>query len=490
MNLLPTGITGLDRLLGGGIRERSLVLLAGNPGTGKTTLAATILYAGCKRGVKGLYLSFVENEEDFLEHMDSVGLGLRECRDKGLFRFVEALQTADEEGLAELMTRVYEEVRVNGYRLVAIDSVSAMMQTVAGQAKARELVKNFMYDTLRAAGATVIAISELPIGANIVGYGVEEFIADAILILRAVERLGCVRRTMEVRKVRWAPITRMKLHFRIRPGKPIEVLAPELLHEVELHGYPGASLYGALSSLKLGGRNVVDVLDSSGRKLDGELARRLEPLSALPRGSQIVVTRRDIPSVHTLILALAVVRALGDRAAVVSTRTPSRFIEAVARECMSIEKDKGSLRVYSLNPMAYTPEEYAGLIRDVVESHKVDALVLEGVEMLQEMGSRDEVIDNMINLMIWLKHRGVTTFHIILGEADRALTAFSDAYIELALLDKGSVKVEGGRLWQYVAARAAMPQISTRFMLRYDLDLLWSECISKAIEVSAKDLER
>jgi circadian clock protein KaiC len=365
-----------------------------------------------------------------------------------------------------------------------------MMQTVAGQARARELLKNFMYGSLRAAGATVIAISELPMGANIVGYGVEEFIADAILILRAEKQNSRIKRTIEIRKVRWAPLTRMEAHFRIRPGKPIEVLAPELLHEVRLHGYPGASLYGALSSLKLRDRNVVDVLDSGGRRFNGALTRQLEPLSALPRGSQIVVTRRDVPSVHTLILALAMARALGEKAAVVSTRIPSSFIEAIARECMSVEKDKGSLKVYSLNPMAYTLAEYVGLIRDVVESHKVDTLVLEGVEMLQEMGDRGELMDSIINLMIWLKHRGVTAFYIVLGEADRALTAFSDVCIALVLPNDGSVKAEGGRLWQYVAVKASMPQISARFMLRYDLDLLWSECISKAIEASAKDLER
>jgi circadian clock protein KaiC len=39
INRLPTGVPGLDEVLGGGLPEYALVLIAGDPGTGKTTLA-------------------------------------------------------------------------------------------------------------------------------------------------------------------------------------------------------------------------------------------------------------------------------------------------------------------------------------------------------------------------------------------------------------------------------------------------------------------
>jgi len=43
---VPTGISGLDEVLGGGFPRGSLVILAGNPGTGKTIFSATFLYNG------------------------------------------------------------------------------------------------------------------------------------------------------------------------------------------------------------------------------------------------------------------------------------------------------------------------------------------------------------------------------------------------------------------------------------------------------------
>src|SRR5713101_9626063 len=45
--LLPTGVQGLDEVLGGGLPEYSFNLIAGAPGTGKTTLTHQIMFANC-----------------------------------------------------------------------------------------------------------------------------------------------------------------------------------------------------------------------------------------------------------------------------------------------------------------------------------------------------------------------------------------------------------------------------------------------------------
>ena len=45
INRLPTGVPGLDEVLGGGLPEFSFNLIAGQPGCGKTTLAHQIMFA-------------------------------------------------------------------------------------------------------------------------------------------------------------------------------------------------------------------------------------------------------------------------------------------------------------------------------------------------------------------------------------------------------------------------------------------------------------
>ena len=42
---LATGVPGLDAILGGGLPEFSFNMIAGSPGTGKTTLAQQMLFA-------------------------------------------------------------------------------------------------------------------------------------------------------------------------------------------------------------------------------------------------------------------------------------------------------------------------------------------------------------------------------------------------------------------------------------------------------------
>ena len=55
----PTGIAELDRLLGGGIPRRNVVLIAGTPGAGKTTFGAKFIYEGLRREEPGVYLIFL-----------------------------------------------------------------------------------------------------------------------------------------------------------------------------------------------------------------------------------------------------------------------------------------------------------------------------------------------------------------------------------------------------------------------------------------------
>ena len=56
---LPSGVPGLDEVLGGGIPELSLNLIAGGPGSGKTTLAHQIMFANASPQRKAVYFSII-----------------------------------------------------------------------------------------------------------------------------------------------------------------------------------------------------------------------------------------------------------------------------------------------------------------------------------------------------------------------------------------------------------------------------------------------
>src|SRR6201988_916226 len=54
---MPTGVTGLDEILGGGLPEYSFNIIAGAPGCGKTTLAHQIVFANASRECPVLYFT-------------------------------------------------------------------------------------------------------------------------------------------------------------------------------------------------------------------------------------------------------------------------------------------------------------------------------------------------------------------------------------------------------------------------------------------------
>src|SRR5687768_17812369 len=56
---LPTGVSGLDEIMGGGIPEFSFNIIAGAPGTGKTTLAQQIIFANATPQRPALYFTIL-----------------------------------------------------------------------------------------------------------------------------------------------------------------------------------------------------------------------------------------------------------------------------------------------------------------------------------------------------------------------------------------------------------------------------------------------
>lgn len=85
---VSTGVARLDAMLGdGGFYKGSTVLVSGTAGTGKSTLAAQLCDATCRRGERALYFAFEESEAEIVRNMSSVGIDLRQWVDAGLLEF-------------------------------------------------------------------------------------------------------------------------------------------------------------------------------------------------------------------------------------------------------------------------------------------------------------------------------------------------------------------------------------------------------------------
>ena len=81
---IATGIPGLDNLIGGGFKEKSVNLVAGGPGTGKTIFALQFLLDGLKRGEAGIYITFEEKRRNIYEDVLEFGWDLEKYEKQGI----------------------------------------------------------------------------------------------------------------------------------------------------------------------------------------------------------------------------------------------------------------------------------------------------------------------------------------------------------------------------------------------------------------------
>jgi len=122
-----TGIARLDEIMNGGFRKNSSILIAGNSGTGKTTLASVIADAACKRGERFLYISFEESEQAMVESMRSPGLNLEPSIKNGKLRILTAMPESmgSEEHLVRIM-QVLDSMQPDHLALDATSSCARM----------------------------------------------------------------------------------------------------------------------------------------------------------------------------------------------------------------------------------------------------------------------------------------------------------------------------------------------------------------------------
>ncbi|WP_311968851.1 circadian clock protein KaiC [Pseudomonas baltica] len=124
VQIVPSGIEGLDRMLGrGGFYRGSSVLVSGLAGTGKTTFGASFVDACCKREERCLLFSFEESQSQLVRNLESVGLNLKPYIDSGLLRVESARPSLY--GLEVHLARMYREILEFKPHAVVIDPISA-----------------------------------------------------------------------------------------------------------------------------------------------------------------------------------------------------------------------------------------------------------------------------------------------------------------------------------------------------------------------------
>jgi circadian clock protein KaiC len=333
---LATGVPGLDEVLGGGLPEFSFNLIAGHPGSGKTTLAHQIMFALATRKRPALYftvlgeppLKMLRYQQQF-EFFDSEQVNAS-------IRFINLADDTGAGDLDQVLTRIVAEVEAHGPAVVFVDSFRSVMLASQDDDKSFMGLQQFIQRLgmlMTSWQATTFLIGEYlsEIDPNPIFT-----VADGLIWLRQSVHSNSVVRKMEIMKMR-GQRTLPGLHtFRISSAgihvfAPLSQAAPTETPKApqtdvrlrmgvpELDQMMGGGLPRGYSLLVAGPSGSGKSILASAFLLEGARGGETGVIAAFEQRSTLARGRALAELIH------------GDRVGVVDTRAPDLSVEEIAR---------------------------------------------------------------------------------------------------------------------------------------------------------------
>ncbi|MBP5253988.1 MAG: DNA repair protein RadA [Lachnospiraceae bacterium] len=166
---LPSGMAELDRVLGGGIVQGSLVLVGGDPGIGKSTILLQVCRSLAERGTKVLYISGEESLKQI--KMRAVRLGA----------FAGDVRMAAETNLADIR----ELIEAEKPEVVVVDSIQTLYrEDVSGAPGSVSQVRecaNVLLQVAKTEGIAVFLVGHVTKEGTVAGPRVLEHMVDTVL---------------------------------------------------------------------------------------------------------------------------------------------------------------------------------------------------------------------------------------------------------------------------------------------------------------------
>jgi len=384
---LATGIPGFDQIADGGLPRERATLVAGTAGSAKTVFATHFLAAGIARGEAGVFVTFEDSVDDIRRNVGGFGWDVAAWEAAGTWSFVDATPDAEdpttivgEFDLGALLARVEHAVRRTGARRVSVDSLNALFVQYRDHAMLRSELHR-MTTRLKRMGVTLVFTSERTEEyGEVTRYGVEEFVADNVVILRNLLVDERRRRTLELLKLRGAPHQRGEFPFTITA------------HGIIVLPLSGITLTQTSSTVRLGtGNATLDEMCGGGYFRDSIILLS----GATGTGKTLMVTQ-----------FLAAAAQAGERCLLFAFEESRdqlfRNAAAWGYDFEGMER-QGSLKVVNTYPHAMAMEDHLVMIRDTVDEFRPNRVAVDSLSALERVTSVRSFREFVIGLTSFLK---------------------------------------------------------------------------------------
>jgi circadian clock protein KaiC len=392
---ISTGIPVLDTLIEGGIPRGFTVLVAGNPGTGKTILTSHFLFDGLLKGESALYVSFSESKIQFYQNFERFGMNFEDFEAENKFAYLD-FASVTKEGITDALEEVLNVGRNIGARRVVIDSFSAILLAFENTNEARIALHVVLGKMLRSEGITNMLITEIPIGSNKIGSGMEEFVADGIIKLEH-GKTNAIPATVKVIKMRTTSIDR-EAHVSVIGKKGMIVYSKQSL-----------KLFIPSSSSRV--KTGVPGLDA---RVGGGFFIGTATVLAGASGSGKTTLGFQFTSQAVLNGKQCMFCSLED--------TPDEI--RIMAKSLGFDVDdleKKGLHFLSWTPENQSPDAFISELTEQIENIRPDFLVIDGLSSFQHLYSKDmySIAKRLINLT---RSHGITSiFTFLTDQAEGAI---------------------------------------------------------------------
>jgi circadian clock protein KaiC len=194
-----SGIPGLDNMIMGGFPYPSTILVAGEPGTGKTTLSVQSLFHGAKQGEKGLYVTAISEPQWLVQkYLSSFAFYDQASIDKEMISFID-IGPALMKNPGDMLNIIKKRIEQVSPQRVVIDPITPICEMLEWRGETREFIHE-LFSFLKAYGCLAMVTAEMSY--EDVTRSLEAYMVDGVIVLSYPEEEKVRRKFLEVLKMR------------------------------------------------------------------------------------------------------------------------------------------------------------------------------------------------------------------------------------------------------------------------------------------------
>ena len=430
LNKVLTGVPDLDAVLGGGLPEYSFNIIAGSPGTGKTTLAHQIMFVNATPEKPALYFTILgEPTLKMLRYQQQFDFFDPSKVDSAI-RFINLSDTVLENDLGAVLERIKEEVQAASPGLVFVDSFRTLIRKAQSAPISEMELQGFVQRLalfLTSWQATTFLIGEYTEGE--IRDNPVFTVADGLFwLLQSVERNSVVRK-FQVMKLRGQESMPGLHTFRITQ-KGLQV-------------FPRT--YGLIGNEQTPPSNKRQSTGVAG--LDEMMA------GGIPHGDSVLVagpSGSGKSALATQFLAEGIKQGEPGVIAIFEER-PHNYVKRADQLGMGLDRGiaEGNLKVLYLRPLDLSVDEALRELLDAVREIGAQRVVIDsmtGFELALAPAFRQDFRESLYRMIVALTSAGVTvltTVETVSSFTDLRFTPYAVSFLSDDIIMQRYVEIEG-----------------------------------------------